>query len=59
MNIRALSAGDDGAVAAAEHLFDGPIDPAATARFLADPDHHLHVATTPTTGLSALSPASR
>ena len=44
MNIRALSAGDDGAVAAAEHLFDGPIDPAGTARFLADPDHHLLVA---------------
>ena len=44
MNVRALGPGDDGAVAAAQHLFDGPSDPAATARFLADPDHHLLVA---------------
>jgi ribosomal protein S18 acetylase RimI-like enzyme len=44
MNVRALGPGDDGAVAAAQHLFDGPSDPAATARCLADPDHQLLVA---------------
>jgi ribosomal protein S18 acetylase RimI-like enzyme len=44
MNVRALGPGDDGAVAAAQHLFDGPSDQAATARFLADSDHHLLVA---------------
>jgi ribosomal protein S18 acetylase RimI-like enzyme len=44
MNVRALGPGDDGAVAAAQYLFDGPSDPVATARFLADPDHHLLVA---------------
>jgi ribosomal protein S18 acetylase RimI-like enzyme len=43
-NVRALGRGDDGAVAAAQHLFDGPSDAAATARFLADPNHHLLVA---------------
>jgi ribosomal protein S18 acetylase RimI-like enzyme len=44
MNVRALGPGDDGGVAAAQHLFDGPSDAAATARFLADPGHHLLVA---------------
>jgi ribosomal protein S18 acetylase RimI-like enzyme len=44
MNVRALGPGDDGLVAAAQHLFDGPSDPAATARFLAASDHHLLVA---------------
>jgi ribosomal protein S18 acetylase RimI-like enzyme len=44
MDVRALGPGDQGAVAAAEHLFDGPTDAAATARFLADPAHHLLVA---------------
>ena len=44
MDIRALGSGDDAAVAAAGHLFDGPVDAAAAARFLADPDHHLLVA---------------
>jgi ribosomal protein S18 acetylase RimI-like enzyme len=44
MNVRALGPGDDGAVAAAQYLFDGPSDPVATARFLADPHHHLLVA---------------
>ena len=44
MNIRALREGDDEAVAAAQHLFDGPSDPGATARFLADANHHLLVA---------------
>src|SRR5436190_23902731 len=47
MNIRALGQGEDGAVAAAQHLFDGPSDPGATARFLADPNHHLLVAYDP------------
>jgi len=44
MTIRALGEGDDGAVAAAQHLFDGPSDRGATARFLADANHHLLVA---------------
>jgi ribosomal protein S18 acetylase RimI-like enzyme len=44
MNVCALGPGDDEAVAAVQHLFDGPSDPAATARFLADPGHHLLVA---------------
>src|SRR3954452_15377100 len=43
MDIRALGEGDDAAVAAAQHLFDGQSDPGATARFLADPNHHLLV----------------
>jgi ribosomal protein S18 acetylase RimI-like enzyme len=44
MDIRALGPGDDAAVVAAQHLFDDPADAAATARFLADPLHHLLVA---------------
>ena len=44
MDIRALGPGDDAAVAAAGHLFDRRPDPAATARFLAEPGHHLLVA---------------
>jgi ribosomal protein S18 acetylase RimI-like enzyme len=44
MEIRALGPGQDAAVADAEHLFDGPVEAAAAARFLADPDHHLLVA---------------
>jgi ribosomal protein S18 acetylase RimI-like enzyme len=44
MDIRALGPGDDDAVVAAQHLFDGPADAAATARFLADPGHHLLIA---------------
>jgi aminoglycoside 3-N-acetyltransferase I len=44
MNIRRLGEGDDAAVAAAEHLFDNPVDAAATTRFLADPNHHLLLA---------------
>ena len=44
MDIRALGPGDDDAVAAAGHLFDHPADPAATARFLAEPGHHLLLA---------------
>jgi len=44
IEIRALRRGDDGAVIAAQHLFDGPADPVATAAFLADERHVLLVA---------------
>ena len=44
MEIRVLRPGDDGLVAAASHLFDGPARPDATARFLAEDGHHLLVA---------------
>ena len=44
MEIRPLGPGEEAAVAAAEHLFDGPVDPDATSRFLAEPGHHLLVA---------------
>ena len=36
--------GDDGLVAAASHLFDGPARPDAVARFLAENGHHLLIA---------------
>ena len=44
MEIRALGPGDDAAVVAAQHLFDGPARADATARFLAEPGAHLLVA---------------
>ena len=44
MEIRALGPGDDAAVAAAQHLFDGSARAEATARFLAEPGSHLLVA---------------
>jgi ribosomal protein S18 acetylase RimI-like enzyme len=44
MEIRVLRPGDDGLVAAASHLFDGPATPAATSRFLAGDGHHLLIA---------------
>ena len=44
MEIRALGPGDDSAVVAAQHLFDGPARADATARFLAEPGSHLLVA---------------
>ena len=44
MQIRVLRPGDEGLVAAASHLFDGPARPEATARFLAEDGHHLLVA---------------
>ena len=44
MEIRALGPGDDEAVVAAQHLFDGPARRDATARFLAEPGSHLLVA---------------
>ncbi len=43
MEIRALGPGDDEAVAAAQHLFDGPARADATARFLGEPGSHLLV----------------
>ena len=42
--IRAMGPGDDEEVLAASHLFDGPARPDATARFLAEPGHHLLLA---------------
>ncbi len=44
LEIRALGPGDDEAVVAAQHLFDGPARGDATARFLAEPGSHLLVA---------------
>ncbi|HEX4128303.1 MAG TPA: GNAT family N-acetyltransferase [Acidimicrobiales bacterium] len=44
MEIRVLRPGDNGLVAAASHLFDGPARPDATARFLAEAGHHLLIA---------------
>src|SRR3954452_19310274 len=44
MEIRALGPGDDAAVVAAQHLFDGPARADATARFLSEPGSHLLVA---------------
>jgi ribosomal protein S18 acetylase RimI-like enzyme len=44
MEIRVIRPGDDGLVAAASHLFDGPARPDATARFLAEDGHHLLIA---------------
>ena len=43
MEIRALGPGDDEAVAAAQHLFDGPARADATARFLGEPGSQLLV----------------
>ena len=43
LEIRALGPGDDEAVVAAQHLFDGPARAGATARFLAEPGSHLLV----------------
>jgi ribosomal protein S18 acetylase RimI-like enzyme len=44
MEIRVLRPGEEGLVAAASHLFDGPARPDATARFLAEDCHHLLIA---------------
>ena len=44
MEIRALGPGDDEAVVAAQHLFDGPAKTEATTRFLSEPGSHLLVA---------------
>ena len=43
MEIRALGPGDDDAVVAAQHLFDGPARAEATTRFLEEPGSHLLV----------------
>ena len=42
--IRRMGPGDHAEVVAAEHLFDGLARPDATARFLAEPGHHLLLA---------------
>ena len=42
--IRRMGPGDAAEVVAAEHLFDGPARPDATARFLTEPGHHLLLA---------------
>jgi ribosomal protein S18 acetylase RimI-like enzyme len=44
MRIERLGPGDDSRVSEAGSLFDKPADPAATADFLARPDHYLFVA---------------
>jgi ribosomal protein S18 acetylase RimI-like enzyme len=44
VQIRALERGDDHEVAAASHLFDEPVNGAATRRFLAEEGHHLLIA---------------
>jgi ribosomal protein S18 acetylase RimI-like enzyme len=44
VEIRVLRPGDEGLVAAASHLFDGPARPDASARFLAEDGHHLLIA---------------
>jgi hypothetical protein len=44
MRIERLGAGDDSRVSEAGSLFDNPADPAATADFLARPDHYFFVA---------------
>jgi ribosomal protein S18 acetylase RimI-like enzyme len=44
VDIRRLGPDDAALVVAAEALFDHPVRPDATARFLADPRHHLLVA---------------
>ncbi len=44
IEIRTLGPGDDAAVVAAPHLFDGPAKTEATARFLDEPGSHLLVA---------------
>jgi ribosomal protein S18 acetylase RimI-like enzyme len=43
LEIRTLGLGDDAAVVAAQHLFDGPAKADATSRFLAEPGSHLLV----------------
>jgi aminoglycoside 3-N-acetyltransferase I len=44
MEIRYLRPGDDALVLGAPQLFDAPPRPDATARFLAEPGHHIFVA---------------
>jgi aminoglycoside 3-N-acetyltransferase I len=44
LDIRRLGPGDEQAVLAAGRLFDEPPDPAATRRFLGEPNHHLLIA---------------
>jgi len=45
LTLRRLGPGDEPLVVAASHLFDGPARIEATTRFLAEPGHHLILAT--------------
>jgi [ribosomal protein S18]-alanine N-acetyltransferase len=45
MHLRWLGADDGAALAAASDLFDHPVDPLWTQRFLTEPGHHLCLAT--------------
>jgi len=44
VEVEALGPGDDEKVVRAAHLFDDPVDAAAVRAYLADPRHHLLVA---------------
>jgi ribosomal protein S18 acetylase RimI-like enzyme len=44
MKIERLGQGDQDKLAAAEDLFDGPMNPDAVERFLNDPNHHMLIA---------------
>jgi ribosomal protein S18 acetylase RimI-like enzyme len=44
VDIRQLGPGDEAAVLAAAALFDDPLEPEATRRFLAEPTHHMLIA---------------
>jgi ribosomal protein S18 acetylase RimI-like enzyme len=44
MDIRLVTGDDMGRVIAASHLFDGPVNEAATQRFLREDGHHLLIA---------------
>jgi ribosomal protein S18 acetylase RimI-like enzyme len=44
MNIDRLGPGDNEKLAAAEDLFDGPMQPGEVERFLNDPNHHVLIA---------------
>jgi ribosomal protein S18 acetylase RimI-like enzyme len=46
MRIEHLGPGDEARLAAAEELFDGPMETDAVHRFLNDPNHHLLIAYT-------------
>jgi ribosomal protein S18 acetylase RimI-like enzyme len=45
VEVEKLGPGDDERVARAAHLFDDPVDATAVADYLADPRHHLLIAT--------------
>ena len=59
VEIVALGPGDDAAVVAAQHLFDGPAKAEETRRFLCEPGHHLLIAREDGRAGRLRSPASR